>query len=49
VPLSGVSRQIIGEEPQVLRGIGFYLAVIGAFFGSICYLIYAFVRSRRDA
>lgn len=48
VPLSEVSRQIIGEERQVLRGIGFYLAVVGAFVGSICYLIYAFVRSDRD-
>jgi len=47
-PLSEVSRQIIAEEPQVLRGIGFYLAVIGAFFGSISYLVYAFVRSGRD-
>ena len=48
VPLSEVSRDIIAEQPQVLRGIGFYLAVVGAFFGSICYLIYAFVRPARD-
>lgn len=47
-PLSEVSRQIIGEDPQVLRGIGFYFAVIGAFLGSISYLVYAFVRSDRD-
>lgn len=48
MPLSEVSRNIIAEQPQVLRGIGFYLAVVGAFFGSICYLIYAFVRPGRD-
>ena len=47
-PLSEVSRQIIGEDPQVLRGIGFYFAVIGAFVGSISYLVYAFVRLRGD-
>lgn len=48
MPLSEVSRQIIAEEPQVLRGIGFYLAVIGAFLGSISYLVYAYVRSGSD-
>ena len=48
IPLSEVSRQIVGEDPQVLRGIGFYFAVIGAFLGSISYLIYAFVRSGRE-
>jgi hypothetical protein len=47
-PLSEVSRQIIGEDAQVLRGIGFYLAVIGAFVGSISYLVYSFVRLGRD-
>jgi len=48
MPLSEVSRQIVGEQPQVLRGIGFYFAVVGAFIGSISYLIYAFVRLGRD-
>jgi hypothetical protein len=48
MPLSEVSRQILGENPQVLRGIGFYVAVIGAFVGSISYLVYAFVRSGRE-
>ena len=48
MPLSEVSRQIVGEDPQVLRGIGFYFAVVGAFIGSISYLIYAFVRPGRE-
>jgi hypothetical protein len=47
-PLSEVSRQIVAEDPQLLRGIGFYFAVIGAFFGSISYLVYAFARSGGD-
>jgi len=46
--LSAVSEDIVSADRMVLQAIGFYLAVVGAFLGSICYVIYAYLRARAD-
>ena len=44
--LSAVSEAIVASEARWLQAVGFYLAVVGAFLGSICYVVYAFARHR---
>lgn len=45
--LSAVSLDIISGGPNLIQATGFYIAGVGAFCGSISYVIYSYVKMRR--